>query len=457
MFLKLSKLFIWIALFSVLIVLLGTFFPFIGGKYYFFRVAVELALASFLIWWAFEASANSLKQLFTPILENPLFIAVSVFVATFLLASIFAYDTHAAFWSNYERGEGGFQMLHYYIFFVLATVLFREWSDWRLTFRASLVAASGVILYGVASAARIGNFIGASQNIPANTSFWDLLLGPRFQGTLGNPAYVAPYLLFILFFGAYLWSQSKIKNHWLKHLLYGGLSLFLLFFFTLSKTRGGFLGLGAGIAVFFGYLIWTAPKLRKWLIGTLVGLVLILGALFMNRHTEFVHSLPISRIFELTFSEQTVQTRLWTWGSAWKGFKERPILGWGPENFSTVFDLHFDPRHFVPGQNSETWFDRAHSVVFDYLAEIGLIGFLAYVSMFATFYFLFFKFFIKPKHHKNSTTQILVGHALLLAMPVAYLVQALALFDVLPIYLNLFLLLSFAIFIFNKHSHATNS
>ncbi|MCL4437419.1 hypothetical protein M1513_00020 [Patescibacteria group bacterium] len=44
MFIKISKYCLYAALFSVLIVLPTTFFPFIGGKDYFFRVAVELAL-----------------------------------------------------------------------------------------------------------------------------------------------------------------------------------------------------------------------------------------------------------------------------------------------------------------------------------------------------------------------------------------------------------------------------
>ena len=119
MFLKLSKFFIYLSVFSVVIVLTSTFFPFIGGKYYFFRVCVELALIFFLLFWAFEAQGREILDRFRKISREPLFIATSLFVLFYLLASIFAYNSHAAFWSNYERGEGGFQMFHYYIFFVL--------------------------------------------------------------------------------------------------------------------------------------------------------------------------------------------------------------------------------------------------------------------------------------------------------------------------------------------------
>ena len=69
-------------------------------------------------------------------------------------------------------------------------------------------------------------------------------------------------------------------------------------------------------------------------------------------------SLPGARLLLIDPSDAAAQTRFWAWGSAWRGFLERPILGWGPENFSTVFDKHFDARFFVPGKATETWFDR---------------------------------------------------------------------------------------------------
>ena len=45
----------------------------------------------------------------------------------------------------------------------------------------------------------------------------------------------------------------------------------------------------------------------------------------------------------------------------------------------------------MPGENNETWFDRAHSVYFDYLSETGILGFLSYLGMFFMFYWEFFK------------------------------------------------------------------
>lgn len=117
MLLKLSKFFLYSSVFCVLIVMTSTFFPFIGGKTYFFRTAVELSAIFLLLWWGFEARDGELSARVKDMFKKPLFIAVSGFVLAFLLATLFAFDSHAAFWSNFERGEGGFQMLHYYAFF----------------------------------------------------------------------------------------------------------------------------------------------------------------------------------------------------------------------------------------------------------------------------------------------------------------------------------------------------
>src|SRR3989338_8350350 len=137
MLLKVSKILLHVSLLCVLVVMTTTFFPFIGGKDYFFRFSVELALIFAVLWWAFEAAPGACMRRFREMSRKPLFIAVSAFMLAFLLASIFANDPNAAFWSNYERGEGGFQMLHYYIFFALLVLLFDKKEDWLRFFKVS--------------------------------------------------------------------------------------------------------------------------------------------------------------------------------------------------------------------------------------------------------------------------------------------------------------------------------
>lgn len=458
MLLKISKLFLYSSVLSVLVVLNRTFFPFIGGKDYFFRAAIELAFIFFILWWGFEAQAGELSTRLKKLLKQPLFLAVSLFFVMFMLATVFAVDSHAAFWSNYERGEGGFQMLHYYSLFFLAVFLFDEKKDWQRMFWVSLAAAFGMILYGVGAAiftvdpttgaisnpfGFIGPYIDGGKLVKP-TFFGRLFASERFQGSLGNPAYVAPYLMFSLFYLLWLWI-SEHKRTLLKNISYGVLGGFLTVFFLASQTRGAFVGLVAALFVFLLVLLMGNRAWRKRLILLIVVLAVLLGTLMYYRQTDFVKKLPASRLLDVGISNKTFETRLWTWNSAWQGFKERPLLGWGPENFSAVFDKYFDPRHFIAGEQSETWFDYAHSVIFDYLSETGILGLLSYLAIFFVFYWEWFK------KKFDSNNGMLLG-ALMAAILVGYLIQGLALFNVFPIYINVFLFLAFACYQLYPHT-----
>jgi O-antigen ligase len=454
---RIAKWYLYVAAFSVVVVMNSIFFPFIGGKDYFFRFSVELALIFFTLAWAFEARSGEVEGSVKTWFKKPLFVAVSVFVLMVILACLFAYDMNAAFWSNYERGESGFQMIHYYIFFVLLVLLLRTEDDWKNMFRYSMVAAGLMILYGLGGNYLVQGFIGSYSGSQAPAGFWHKLIDGRFQGSLGNPAYVAPYLIFSMFYAGYLWVRRKVSpaKNALMNVGYAAIIAVFFLFFILSQTRGAFLGLGVGVLALILYLIFSArEKIRKWSLVALGILIILGGTGYAFRNSSFIQNLPEGRLLQLSFSDATAQSRFWTWGSAWNGFLERPILGWGPENFTAVFDKYFDPRHFIPGTPTETWFDRAHSVFFDYLAETGALGLLSYLAIFVVF---FWEFFFKRRPSENEASHAgpkeVLARGLILALPVAYLVQGVAIFDVFPMYISLFTFLAFACYYFYNHQH----
>lgn len=456
-FRDIAKWYLYTSAFAVVVVMDSIFFPFIGGKDWFFRFSVELSLIAFLLWWGFEARAGEIKQLIKANYKKPLVIAVTILVAVFLLACLFAFDMHAAFWSNYERGEGGFQMIHYYIFFMLLVFLFTEEKDWKNLFRCSLAAAGLMIGYGLLANYGVSGFIGPYAGSAPPTGWWHALIDGRFQGSLGNPAYVAPYLLFSMFYAAYLWISTRLEKRATSFTNWGyGILLFIFFFFfILSQTRGAFLGLGAGIFALLLYFALTgSAKIRKWSAAVAIVLVILGVGLYSVRNTTFVQNLPEGRLLQISLSDASAQTRVWVWGEAWQGFLERPILGWGPENFTAVFDKYFNPNFYVPSQSTETWFDRAHSIFFDYLSETGILGFLAYFAVFALF---FWEFFRRRRLHKEGGGHVgtsTIQRGMMIALPVAYLVQGVAIFDVFPMYFNLFLFFAFATYYFAANQKA---
>jgi len=443
--LKISKFFLYLVPFSVVIVYQGTLFPFIVGKYTFFRTVVELALLFFVWGWAtngFRISDFRIQNL----LKSPLVIAVAAFVLIFLLAGFFGYNPSASFWSNFERGEGGFQLIHLFIFFVLLLLVFRDEESWRRLFKISLWAAVLVIAYGVLGALGIKDFIAGS-------------FCERFSGSLGNPAYTGTYLIFAMFYAAYLsvedWRKPASFKKWFWLVLIAVFFVFLI----LTQTRGALLGLGMGILAGMFYLFFALPAGRlRWFIFGLIIISVISGSLAI-KYRRYINLAPTceagNKILDVSFEAQTFRTRLWLWQKSFEAFKERPILGWGPENFTPAFEKYYD------NPKETAWYDRAHNIFFDYLVMTGALGLLSFIAIFIVYYWQFFrktpidtnKNTNKHENKKQSAIngqQLVSQDALLFALPVAYLVQGLVLFDVLPIYINLFLFLAFAAYKFQK-------
>lgn len=461
---KLARFFLYAAPFALTIVMPSIFFPFIGGKYWFFRTCVELAASATLVALAFGDSDGRLNEELKKIWRNPLVIAVTIFAGAFLLACFLGYDPVTSFWSNYERGEGGFQMIHYWTFFILLVLHFRDSKHWRTFFWCSLVAALWVIFYGLGAAAGWAGFVGPyaqegnsfifkEPNNPNGVSFssflFSLFSDSRFQGSLGNAVYVGPYLIFCLGYLAWLYVSKNRKPLWLLAVSAALATLFCIIFLT-AQSRGAFLGLSMAV---FTYLLILAVSNRKWRMPVLIcifALVAIFAVLYMNREQSFVRALPISRILDISIFSGNAQTRIWDWMIAWRGFKDHPLLGWGPENYPAVFDKYFNPKYYTPKSVGETWFDRAHSVFFDYLAETGLVGLLAYLSIFATAGFVFLKLIrshsrkSSDKENKDDNLSSVLSWAVWPALILAYLIQGVFAFDVLPIFINVLIVLAAA-------------
>lgn len=452
MYFRISKFLLYLPVLGIVIVSTSTLFPFIVGKYVWFKTTVDLALIFFLLGLLLAENAQDINKRLVSILKNPLVIAVSVFTIIFLLASLFGFDPKMSFWSNFERGEGGLQILHFYIFFLLLITLFDKEKDWQTIFVLAMIGGLGMAVYGLLAGYGVNGFIGSKFS---DGSF-------RFAGSIGNPAYVAAYAMYMVFYALYLLVSKYKKN--IRSIgaisLFVLIAIFLVVFFA-AATRGAFVGLIASIVAFAVYFMFSAKRGRKWFILATVLMLMAVSVMVYLKDSKFVKSLPGSRIFDLSFTTRTFADRSIMWKVAIDGWKERPILGWGPENYIQVFDRRFNTDYFKPAQGFGAWFDRAHSIYFDYLVETGILGLLSYLAIFLVFYWQILKARINVnidanKRESNKNNQSLVISALIFALPVAYLVQGIVLFDVFPIYINNFLFLAFAAYYLDIKSQKSN-
>ncbi|MBL7045857.1 MAG: O-antigen ligase family protein, partial [Parcubacteria group bacterium] len=115
-------------------------------------------------------------------------------------------------------------------------------------------------------------------------------------------------------------------------------------------------------------------------------LAVVVGGFMFARGSSFVKDSPVlSRLASISISEGDPRFAVWNMG--YQAFKERPILGWGQENFIFAFNKYYDPKIY----DQEPWFDRVHNIFFDWLVAGGILGLVSYLGLyFFSLYYLWF-------------------------------------------------------------------
>jgi O-antigen ligase/Tfp pilus assembly protein PilF len=398
---------IFIIPFIPLIVTQSLFFPFITGKNFVFRIVVEMLV---LLWLALVLKYRKYAPR-----RSPLMWSVVAFSFVLVLATAFSIDPARSFWSNAERMEGLFGMLHVFAFFVVSTSVLTK-KDWLAFFGTSIAVSVLVSFHG------ISQLLGRAQIHQG---------GVRLDANFGNATYLAVYLLFHIFLSFYL--ITELRKRWLRWAL-GGVALLNAVILYYTATRGSILGLIAGFVIFAAFLTFLARgRIRS---AGMVGLAIciIVPALFyMVRGSAVVTQSPVlSRFASISPTEQTTQSRFLIWSIALEGWKERPVLGWGQENFMYVFSKEYRPELW----RQEPWFDRAHNVFLDWMVAAGILGLAAYLSLFAAAILSLWRTYRKGIFSP-------VQAALFAGLMVAYGVHNLFVFDNLVSYILFFAVLGY--------------
>jgi len=349
--------------FIVFIVAQTLFFPFITGKNFTFRIIVEIITGA---WLALALTNPSYRPKRSWLLG-----AFALFVLVVALADVFGVYPSKSFWSNYERMDGWVTLAHLLAYFIAASSILNTEKLWKAFWHVSLAVSAMVGLYGLLQVAGI---------VSLNPGFSSVY---RIDATFGNPIYLAVYMLFHIGIAAILWTRAwHTRARGLRSLsiLYGSIIALDTLILFLTGTRGTMLGLIGGVVLSVLLVALTSRESRRITISMFVGVVVLGGAFFLVREQAWVQKVSfLQRLATISLDDSTTRARFMNWGMAWEGFKERPLLGWGQENYAIVFDKYYNPRMY--GQ--EQWFDRVHNVVFDWLVAAGILGLLSYLSLFA--------------------------------------------------------------------------
>ncbi len=404
----------WVALggvfvlpFLPLVVANSLFFPYITGKNFLFRIIVEVIFAAWVILACCDARY---RPRFSYILAG-----FGALVGVMAVANAFGVSPHKSFWSNYERMDGYVTLIHLALYFVVVGTMLTTERMWNAFWNTSVVVAIFMMLYGFCQ-------LSGSTSCPIGQG-GDF----RIDSRMGNAAYLAIYMFFHIFVSLLLFFRTS--NTALR-VSYAVLSVGFAFILLQTATRGTTLALFGGIFVTVCYMALferTNAWMRKMAIAAVV-LVLVVGAGFYSaRNTAIVQSNPVlERLTAVSFKELT--TRMTIWSLAVEGVKERPLLGWGQENFNYVFNQNYKASLYA----QEPWFDRVHNLMLDWLIAGGVLGLLAYLSVLlsAVYYVA-----IRPFTHKDEETFTVAERAVLLGLLAGYTAHNLLVFDNLISYL----------------------
>lgn len=377
-------------------------FPYITSKQLPFNLLMEFL---FVLWVALIVKYPEYRPK-----KNLVTWGLLAFFLALTISALVGVDFNMSFFGNVERMLGVYHLYHFLIMYFIAITVFRTENEWLLLIGALVVSAGLQGIYAVANAS-VNNY-----------------------GTLGNSSYVSGQMIFGLFFALYL--IYKQKNIGLR-LMYGFLSIFMFISFVNAGTRGAQVGLMAGI-ILIGLMMAFLSKNKKIKLYSLVPVVVIvLGVtlIMFNKQADWVVGNKLfNRVAQINASSGTFQTRLISWKAAFIDLPHHPFFGTGYGNFAITFDKYMDPKFF---SFESTYFDHAHNNVVDILTTVGVIGLLAYLSIFPGLIYYFYRAW---RRGLFSNFELATVYGLL----AAYFIQNIVLFDSFITYFALMIFLGFA-------------
>ncbi len=328
-----------------------TYFGYISERTWYINFLIEgLFIVSVLTPGFFQARLSRLQ------------LSILLFLAVLLAADLVGVDPVQSIFSGYSRLEGFLLYLHLTLyFFALVRVPFPR-HYWNRALLLAVVIAIVVVIQGYFS-----------------STGWQPI-DHRLIATVGNPSFLAVYLLLHLFLTVYLYRQFPTISPLLKGILAALAIVVLAGGVYLTGTRSAIVGLAAGsiyLAVFglWRYYDGTFLKPVGWL--ALMGLGAGLLFWIARSTTLFQQFTTMYRLTHYSGDNNTLSPRIICWKIGLSGLMERPWLGWGQENFSYGFSRHYDPAILLSSGSS--WYDRAHNVLIDLGFSAGILGILAYV------------------------------------------------------------------------------
>ncbi len=355
-------------------------FPFLNFKSFLFggssTRAVSLILLAIILGISFSLHVfKKDNPLSFP--KSPILLSISIYLVFVIISGIVGMNFHSSFWSAVTRMTGIWYLLN--LGFVIYMI-------WNLISRKEEVQ-NKLILMAVLSSALF--------------SFLSFLspegVGILFQGyvndafTFGNSTFAGMYIFGAFLLSLYYLFQSEIKKWWM-YLL----PIILLINPNIINSKIWFGDFSQGIVgearastyvillslAFLG-IVWIISKIKdkKRLVLTAYSIFSLSVAVVIFSAFSLLSS---DGYLRKVYLDQATAVRPLVWEMSEKVIYQKPLFGWGSDNFERVFEKNYDNRILQDEYGNEAWMDRAHNIFIDQLVDGGFVGLIAYISVYLT-------------------------------------------------------------------------
>ncbi len=312
--------------------------------------------------------------------KSPITIALVLLLVLTVVSGFMGVDMHTSFWSRMTRMSGIFYLIHLGLFYMFLMSVFSDLEKRRRFIKVFLVSSA---IFS------IGALLGRD-------GFSIIFSKTEWEGfTFGNSSFAAMYV-YAAFALSFYYVYAEISNrrwwHWLLPIVF----IINPFFINKNVWLGDVNVLkepltvigGAqasamtalitvlGLAVILGISRIKSSQIRKGLaVGLTVSGVVILAIAIRS------FTVPGGFLNEAYLSQET-PARPIVWELSRKAALDRPVWGWGTDNFDRGFEKYYDNRLLEKKNGAEPWFDRAHNIIIDQRVETGIVGVSVYVLVY---------------------------------------------------------------------------
>ncbi|MBU1085464.1 O-antigen ligase family protein [Patescibacteria group bacterium] len=364
--------------------------------------------------------------------KTPFTIPLIIFLISQTLSTLFSIDPHTSLWGYYSRFHGGLISTISYLLLYFTYVGFG-------TFRCSSSEPNEFnnrIIKVILSTALIVSIYGILEHFGIDKNLWVQDVQTRVFSTLGQPNWLAAYLLTLIPISLSL-SLKNPKYHLVT------LTFFITLLFT--KSRSGLLGLGLAWSIYW-LLILLKNKLKSFPVKPFLTInflfllaILIIGTPWSNpwfrtskigfgtfsglqgaqrlkdssEPEETSRSLP--EVSDL--GPPTIQTggskssdiRKVVWQGAINIWEKYPIFGSGVETFAYSYYNHRPVEHNLLSE-WDFLYNKAHNEFLNFLATTGAFGLFSYLLIIIWFSIWTLRIYFRSRSCDSLYIALLAGY-----------------------------------------------